>query len=112
MGTHLLLWYRGVTWPRLLDLSVCCPTLQLYRLPGGDSTTSLISCMSRGPSYTGMWVRVWRRGSSLRHGKIWLHWRETMWRLERMEWITLRMTNIRERERERRLRLNTFSLAE
>merc|ERR1711890_38426 len=25
------------------------------------------------------------RGSSLRHGKIWLHWRETMWRLERME---------------------------
>merc|ERR1712226_998064 len=66
---HPLL-YQEETPPRLLVQSACSPTPQLLLRPGLDWTTSLTSCTPRGPSSTGMSVRVWRRENSPRQGRI------------------------------------------
>ena len=44
-------------------------------------TTSSTSCMPSARLCTGMWVRAWRRASSLRLVRTWLPWRRTMRRL-------------------------------
>merc|ERR1719500_1925097 len=54
------------TWLRFSELSVCCLTPLLSLRLGPGLTTSLTLCMQSVPLSTGMWVRVWRRESSLR----------------------------------------------
>lgn len=45
--------------------------------------------MQRGPSFTGMLVRGWKKGSSHKPGRIWLRFRKIMrklgWRLHRQK---------------------------
>merc|ERR1712002_1308945 len=77
---HQLLYPEGIR-PRLLVQSACSPTPQLLLKPGLGWTTSLTSCMPRGPSFTGMLERVWRRESSLKHVRTLLLLRRIMRRL-------------------------------
>merc|ERR1711931_129013 len=69
--------YLGVILLRWLGLYACCPTPLPLRRPGPGWITSSTSCTPRGPLFTGMLVRVWRRESSLRPGKISLLLRRT-----------------------------------
>merc|ERR1712088_1055408 len=77
---HQLLYQEGIR-PRLLVQSACSPTPQLLLRPGLGWTTSLTSCMPRGPSFTGMLGSVWRRESSLKLVRILLLLRRIMRRL-------------------------------
>merc|ERR1712039_1168975 len=51
--SHPLL-FLAETWPRSLVRCACSATPLPLLKPGLGSTTSLISCMPRGPSFTGM----------------------------------------------------------
>merc|ERR1739846_69103 len=81
VGINYQLLYQEETPPRLLVLSACSPTPQLLLRPGLGWTTSLTSCMPRGPSFTGMLGRVWRRESSLKLVRTLLLLRRIMRRL-------------------------------
>merc|ERR1712002_759194 len=81
------------TPPRLLVQSACSPTPQLLLKPGLGWTTSLTLCMPRGPSFTGMLEKVWRRESSPKLVRILLLLRRIMRRLA--------LTLLRERMMER-----------
>merc|ERR1712088_113059 len=77
---HQLLYQEGIR-PRLLVQSACSPTPQLLLRPGLGWTTSLTSCMPRGPSFTGMLGRVWKRESSQKLVRTLLLLRRIMRRL-------------------------------
>merc|ERR1712157_613015 len=72
---------------RFRELSACSPTLPPLPRPGPGLTTNLTSCTPRGPLSTGTWERAWRRESSPRPGRTWLHSRRTT---RRLAWILLR----------------------
>merc|ERR1712217_285869 len=62
MGEEILL--------RSAGLFACSLTPPPSPRPGPGLTTSSTSCTPRGPSFTGTLVRVWRRVSSPRPGRI------------------------------------------
>merc|ERR1712029_654570 len=57
---------QEVTRLRSRELSACSLTPPPLLRPGPDLTTSLTSCMPRGPLSIGMLEREWRRESSLK----------------------------------------------
>merc|ERR1719495_1262721 len=71
------LWFQAVTLPKCNALFACCPTLLLSRRHGPALTTSSILCTERGRSSTGLWVRAWRKESSVKPGRTWLPLRRT-----------------------------------
>merc|ERR1712050_53804 len=86
--TNLQLLFQALILLKFLEQSACCQILLQLLRPGQGLTISLISCTPSVLLFTGMLEKVWKRESSLKLGKIWLHSKKIM---KKLEWIHLRV---------------------